>query len=140
MGGAEILAGAAMKAADADGPNRWVRDLLKDAELEPQPLPVVHSRDLAMVSTFMPDHGSAGLAYSVQTYANSIGIEAKQRKEFLERRLSVQNLGLAALQRAGWASIIPIAYDSLSGGDPLFDFRSSGLPSNAIFGNRRSTF
>src|SRR5690606_34269263 len=79
---------------------------------------------------------AAGTAYTAQTHLNSLGRDDRER--YLKDRLSTASIAKAAFQRAGWASIIPMGIDTgmfAAQADPVFDFRSTGLPSNALFGN-----
>lgn len=96
----------------------------------------VHMRDFAAFATFMSSTFAAGLSYIAQTHLQSVG--RGDREEFLDQRLSVEKVGLAAFQRAGWASIFPMIGDSamrLAGEEPVFDFRTTGQASDVFFGN-----
>mgnify|MGYP003143478896 CR=1 FL=1 len=72
----------------------------------------------------------ASLAYVGQQHLLSVGMGEKRRKEFLEERLADNNWIFAAVQRSGVASFVPDVTDSvvhMSGGQPIFNFRNSGL-------------
>jgi hypothetical protein len=96
----------------------------------------IHRRDFAAFQGMMYSVLFGGLAYTLQTHVNSIGRNDKE--SFLEERLSITEIGKAAFQRAGWASLFPALVDtgaSLMGEDPLFAYgRTTGLASNIIRG------
>lgn len=76
------------------------------------------------------------LAYMAQTHFNAIG--RGDREEFLEKRLAVDRIAAAAFQRVGASSLLPVVGDSiwwLGSDDPLFQGRTTGLPSDAFLGN-----
>ena len=99
----------------------------------------LHNIKMMDRETFASFAGSmlwGSIAYTMQTYAQSIG--RSDREKFLEKRLSISELGKAAFQRAGMSSVAPMLIDSgarFTGFDPFFDARTTGLPSNAIWGN-----
>lgn len=76
-----------------------------------------------------------GVAYMAQTGLNSIG----QGSDYLDQRLSVDEIAKASFQRAGFASLMPATIDSISGllgQDPLFSYgRTTGLASSVLMGN-----
>ena len=78
-----------------------------------------------------------GLSYIAQTSINSVGRDDQQ--EFLDERLSMNAIGAAAFQRAGYSSVFPGAIDtsmSLVGFDPVFAYgRTTGLASGFLTGN-----
>ncbi|MGF6226215.1 hypothetical protein QFZ27_000170 [Inquilinus ginsengisoli] len=101
-----------------------------------QTLASVHLRDREAVSAFLLTNFLAGLVYVTKTNLQAAG--RGDREEFLERRLTPENVALAAFQNGGASSIIPMLMDSaltLGGQAPVFDFRNTGLPSNFLFGN-----
>jgi hypothetical protein len=108
-----------------------------------QTLHSIHMRDWAAFSSFTLSMMFGALAYSAQTYLQSIGRPDQQ--EFLREKLgdddkgsSEKKLAAAAFQRAGAASLMPMAFDQvlwLGGHDPLFAARSSGLPSQGMLSN-----
>lgn len=85
----------------------------------------------------------AGTTFIAQTYRQSIGMPEKERREFLEERLSMGSVAAAAFQRAGAFSFMPDAIDFLgarAGLDPIFTYRNTGLSrarsiEDALFSN-----
>ena len=87
----------------------------------------------AITSTFL-----AGLVYTAQTHIQAIGKSPQEKKEFLEKRLSVGSIGKASFQRSTYSTLLPTFADTLRdpfGAEPLFNYRSSGLEINVITGN-----
>ena len=87
----------------------------------------------AMTSTFL-----AGLVYTAQTHIQAIGKSPQEKKEFLEKRLSVGSIGKASFQRSTYSTLLPTFADTFRdpfGAEPLFNYRSSGLEVNVITGN-----
>lgn len=84
----------------------------------------------------------AGMVYSSQQYANSIGLSGEERKKFLEDRLSLKTVLAAGFQRSADASILPMLIDTtIATGDKLFtgedhrlfsNTRNSGLGSSLL--------
>lgn len=96
----------------------------------------IHMRDGETFALFTMTSAWAGIAYMMQTYAQSVG--RSDREAFLEERLSPAAIGKASFQRAGYASLIPTVVDTaaaMGGLDPMFDYRSSGQVSNVLFGS-----
>jgi len=104
---------------------------------EKQLLSGLNSLDPATFQSWAYSMMFGGMAYTIQTYANSIGRE--DQDEFLEKRLNATRLGAAAFQRAGFSSVIPGLVDTGAGffvDDPLFAYgRTTMQPSNLILGN-----
>lgn len=76
------------------------------------------------------------MVYIARTHLNAIG--RSDRQEYLERRLSLGQIALAGVQNSSWASIMPMAVDSMAGlvfGEPVFDARNTQLASNVLWGN-----
>lgn len=96
----------------------------------------INRRDFAAFSAMMYSCLFGGLSYTLQTHVNAIGREDKNK--FLDERLSIEELGKAAFQRAGWASLFPALIDtgaSFAGADPVFAYgRSTGLASGILRG------
>ena len=98
----------------------------------------MNMKDFQTFMTFSFSMMFAGASYTAQQGLNSIGREDAQ--EFREERLSVGNLGLAAFQRAGFASLIPGAIDTILPMTPMIDEgifsygRSSGLATGFFAG------
>lgn len=64
-------------------------------------------------------------------------------EKFKEKHLSTWELAKAGFQRSGWSSIIPMVIDTantLTGGQGIFDARSTGQPTDAIFGSPAGSF
>ena len=98
-----------------------------------QTLSGLHHRDWEAASAFLTTMFFGGLFYAGQTYVNSIGRD--DRQDYLNDRLSPDKLGLAAFQRSGFSSILPVGLDmgtTAVGLDPIFDFRTSGLKSGGV--------
>jgi hypothetical protein len=96
----------------------------------------VHMRDFATFTTFMGSLFAGALTYVAQTHLNLLGRE--DRDEQLEKRLSFGAISKAALQRSSWFSLFGPAVDSVgmaTVGGPVFDARTTGLPSNVLWGN-----
>ncbi len=96
----------------------------------------INRRDFAAFTAMMYSCFFGGLSYTLQTHVNAIGRDDK--KKFLDERLSIEEIGKAAFQRAGWASLFPSAFDTIAwafGEDPAFAYgRTTGLPSNLLKG------
>ena len=96
----------------------------------------INRRDFAAFSAMMYSCLFGGLSYTLQTHVNAIGREDKNK--FLDERLSIEEIGKAAFQRAGWASLFPALIDTgagFMGEDPLFAYgRSTGLASGVLRG------
>ena len=95
-------------------------------------------RDWAAFSSFMTTTFFGGMAYSLQSYVNSVGRSDQQ--EYLAKRLNPETIAKQAFLRSGHASLIPAAIDTgwsgILGQDAQFKFgRSTGLESNIITGN-----
>lgn len=86
---------------------------------------------------------SGALVYVVQTHLQAIG--RSDARDFLDSKgfglrstEDCQKVGFAALQRAGFSSLVPMALDTILLGTPAgpqFGARSSGQPSDVLFGN-----
>ena len=88
----------------------------------------IHIRDAHTTTAFLGTSVTAGMAYMLQTYAQSLG--KQDRQKFLEERLSMERIGAASFARAGWAALVPTVVDNLAsdfGYDTPFGMRSSGL-------------
>ena len=102
-----------------------------------QTLTGLHHRDMQTFMMWSTSVFFAGLSYTAQTYINSVGRDDQQ--DYLQERLNPSALGRSAFQRAGFATIVPGAVDSMAGiagYEPVFAYgRTTGLASNALFGN-----
>lgn len=80
---------------------------------------------------------TGGLVYMAQVHLQAIGRSDAQ--DFVDKRLGdPMKLGLAVFQRTGFSSIIPMVADSVASFTPMgpiFDARTTGQPSDFIFGN-----
>jgi hypothetical protein len=108
-----------------------------------QTLHSIHMRDWPAFTSFMFSMVFGGIAYSAQTYLQSIGRSDQQ--DFLTQKLGdddkgsmEKKLALAAFQRTGAASVIPMLADQMTwmaGMDPLFAARTTSLPSQGLVSN-----
>lgn len=91
-------------------------------------LHTVQQRDAEALTRVAYTSMLAALTHVVYHYSRSIGREDAQA--YRDEKLSPGAITAAAIQRAGWASLLPGAVDSawhLSGGDPIFVERMTGL-------------
>ena len=84
-------------------------------------------KDFHTYSAFMASMVGAAQFYAVQTYINSFGRD--DREEYLQRRLSIENLAKIGFMRSSWSSLIPGAIDTA-----LYPFSE-----RQIFGYGRNT-
>lgn len=111
----------------------WARTLLQFrmfhiTSFEKQFLQRLQVRDAKAFGSFITGTFIAATAYAGQQYLASLGRPDAQK--FRDERLSLKAIGLAGVQRGGWASLMPQAFDTVwgaTGGDPVFAFRNSGL-------------
>lgn len=79
----------------------------------------------------------AAAVYAAQEHIRAAA--RSDRDEYLEKRLSWDNLAKAAFARSSYSSVIPMLMDSgpsqIFGDGPMFDFRTTEQPSNALWGN-----
>lgn len=90
----------------------------------------ISNLDAETTVSFMSSMIFASMAYTVQ---NSINYAANP--EQLKKRLSWDSIAKASFARAGHAALLPGVVDTLvgmTGFDPVFDSRSTGLPSGAV--------
>lgn len=88
----------------------------------------LHHRDWETFSAFTTSIFFGSIFYSAQQNINAQG--RADREEYLEKRLNPASLAAASFQRAGFASVVPMAVDAavgFAGLEPIFDYRSSGL-------------
>lgn len=84
---------------------------------------------------------TATLAYMAQMNLQASTMGDKERKEFVEERLSISAVSKAAFLRSSWAAFLPPTYDlaaTFYSTDPTFSYRASGLSNNPITGNPTS--
>lgn len=93
-------------------------------------------RDTTTATAFLGTTIMASMVYIARTHLNSIG--RSDRKEYLEKRLSLDRIAAAGVQNSSWASIMPMMVDSMAklvGAGPFFDARNTQLASDALWGN-----
>jgi hypothetical protein len=93
-------------------------------------------RDAATLMSFLGASFLGSMTYVGQTWVNAQGDENAARK--LKDRLTTSNIVLGGIQRSSESSIIPLMVDTgamFTTGEPMFDFRTTGLASNMLFGN-----
>ena len=76
------------------------------------------------------------LVYSAQTRMNLVGDSEADRK--IEERLSLDRVAIGGLLRSSHSSLLPMGIDlaaQFSIGEPLLDYRTSGLASDAFLGS-----
>jgi hypothetical protein len=91
-------------------------------------------RDPEAFNYFLTTSAMGALIYIARQKVNSIGRE--DREAYLEKTLAPHNIRHAALYHSGWAGMMPSIIDTgmrLSGGEPMFDFRTTGN-SSALWG------
>ena len=99
----------------------------------------VNMKDMQTFTSFTFSMMFAGAAYSAQHSLNSLG--RSDAEEYREERLNMTNLMLSSFQRAGFASLIPGAVDTIAPMTPMLDEgifrygRSSGLATDFLTGN-----
>lgn len=87
--------------------------------------------------------GSAGLgviAYQLQTYYRSAGMEPGERERYLAERFTEDNMINAGILKGSYSNIFPMLIDSaawLYGGEPIFDpsMRTTGLGIDPLRGS-----
>jgi hypothetical protein len=93
----------------------------------------LHHRDIQTATTFLYTTFFASLGYIGQTHINLIGHPDRDKQ--LEDRLDPTQIGLAAFQRSGYSTFLPMVVDSFitgAGEDPVFTFRTTGLASGFL--------
>lgn len=95
----------------------------------------IHMKDAQTAYTFLLT-GLGGVlthvAYSHLRFATD-----PKREDKLDKALSLEGMLAGGFQRTSWSSFLPMVADSAldSFGDPVFGYRMSDQPSNAIWGN-----
>ena len=108
------------------------------ASYEKQLLYPIATRDWRAFSSWLPTMVMGGITYTGATYAQSWGKPERERKKFLKERLSLQAISMAAFNRGGWSSVIPMIWDTQAQwtGAPQFAAsRMSGLGGDPLTGN-----
>jgi hypothetical protein len=102
-----------------------------------QALTGAHHKDMETFMMWSTSILFGGLSYVAQTHINAIGRD--DADEYRAERLSSSAIGRSAFQRAGFATIVPPAVDTMAqavGFEPVFAYgRSTGLASGALTGN-----
>lgn len=93
-------------------------------------------KDFATYSRFLSSMVGSSLFYATQVYINSFGLS--NRKEYLDKNLSAENLAKVSFLRSSWSTLIPgvlsTAHSFFSDED-LFGYgRNTGLSSSFIQG------
>jgi hypothetical protein len=91
----------------------------------------LNMRDAEAGMAFLTSTFIGGLVYTGQTYANSLGMNEKDRQEYLAKRITLLELAKAGFLRTSESSLLPLPFDMVSEmitGDPFFSYqRGSGL-------------
>jgi len=103
-----------------------------------QTLSNIHMRDMEAAQSFLFTSLLASTLYMVQASFNSLGRPDAQ--EYRDERLDPAEIAKASFQRAGWSSLMPATYDTVStltfADKPTFAYgRSTGLGSGLLQGN-----
>jgi hypothetical protein len=101
----------------------------------------IHMGDPAALTAFSYSVGWNAVVRALQVQA--VAATRSDGDDYLEKNLTPEALGLAAFQRAGWSSIIPMGVDTtlaFAGQPGLFNARTTGQASDAIFGNTTLSF
>lgn len=96
----------------------------------------IHMRDFETFATFASTSILGSLTYAMQVKLRAIG--RSDAEEYERKFLAPEKLAAAAYARASWSSVVPMGLDlsaSVLGLDPLFDMRTSQLPSAYLLGN-----
>jgi len=98
----------------------------------------IHMKDFTFFASAMSSVFIASLVYMAQTQIKSLGKSKNEREEYLEENLTISSIAKAAFQRSTYSTILPTFIDTLKdpfGGEPWFNYRSSGLDINLLTGN-----
>jgi hypothetical protein len=96
--------------------------------------------DAHEVVNFVGACGLGALTYQVLTHYRSLSMNEKDRKEYLAKRLTEENIIRSGVLRNGSSTVFPMLADSaawLLGFDPIFDpsMRTTGLGVDPIMGS-----
>ena len=89
---------------------------------------VMHDREAAQYA--MTAMAFSALTYYAKTQVNAIG--RSDRQEYLQRALAPGEIARSTAHHSGLFGLLPAFIDTgmrMAGADPMFDFRSTGLPS-----------
>ena len=98
----------------------------------------LHMRDFTFFSSVASSTMLASLVWIAQQHIRAIGKSEDEKAEYLEENLSVESIAKAAFQRSTFSTLIPAVLDTglyITGFNPQFNYRSSGLETNLITGN-----
>ncbi len=102
-----------------------------------QTLKNLNMRDGAALSSMVITSGLAGAVYVMQSKIQAIG--RSDREEWLDKRLTWEEIAAAGFSRAGWASILPMLIDTalpIAGVPQQFTYsRTSGQATDMALGN-----
>lgn len=80
---------------------------------------------------------TAAMLYVARTHMKAVS--AEDPEEYRRQHLNPRALAAATFELSAYSSLVPALVDTFGmnaiGADPIFGYRNSGLPSNAIFGN-----
>lgn len=100
----------------------------------------IHMGDFRTFTTFMWSTMWSAAVRAAQLQLISLG--RSDREAYLEKKMTSWELAKAGFERSGWSSLMPMGIDTalyLGGQDTMFNARSSGQPSNLIWGNPTSS-
>lgn len=96
----------------------------------------IKRNDFAAYQSFMMSSFFGMMSYIAQTHVNSLG--RADKKQFLEERLTAEELGKNAFARSSWAALFPSVIDYMAfaiGEDPVFQYkRTTGLATGFFSG------
>ncbi len=98
----------------------------------------LHMRDFTFFSSIASSSIIASLVWVAQQHIRAIGKSKDEKEKYLEENLSIESIGKAAFQRSTFSTLIPAILDTglyITGNNPQFNYRSSGLETNLITGN-----
>lgn len=98
----------------------------------------LHTRDINDVLGIALSMMFGSMAYAVQTKMNLYGLSGEDLKRETEKRLSTQKIYASAFQRAAFFSVMPGAFDfvsGLAGFEPTFDTNVTGRPTQGMLTN-----
>lgn len=98
-------------------------------------------RDGRTVAGWTTSMFTAAMVFIARSQLTSVG--RSDREEWLEKRLTVEKIGLAGIQNGSWATLIPPAIDTVLtrfGQEGLFNSRTTDQPSDIWGGNPTVSF
>lgn len=100
-----------------------------------QTLHNIHMRDMDSFHQVWMTSLMGAFTYALQVQLMATG--RSDRQQYLDKHLSPSSMVLGAFNKMGASSVLPTLYDSAAyvvGGHPAFTFRTSGQPSDVLFG------